>query len=70
MADPKWTVEASVAEVRRGGTTRSAVMREFADAALRRRPESRGAAMRSLVRDASPYGGHAAERVKSTRPAP
>jgi metal-responsive CopG/Arc/MetJ family transcriptional regulator len=56
------------AEARRGGTTRSAVMRGFADAALRRRRESRAAAMRSLLRDASPHGGHAAERVKATRP--
>jgi metal-responsive CopG/Arc/MetJ family transcriptional regulator len=58
------------AEARRGGTTRSAVMREFADAALRRRREARAAAMRSLLRDVSPHGGHAAERVKSTRPDP
>lgn len=56
------------AEARRGGTTRSAVMREFADAALRRRRESRAAATRSLLRDASPHGGHAAEQVKATRP--
>jgi|GEM_PF-1628037 len=58
------------AEARRGGTTRSAVMREFADAALRRRRESRAAAMRSLLREASPHGGHAADRAKSTRPEP
>jgi metal-responsive CopG/Arc/MetJ family transcriptional regulator len=56
------------AEARRGGTSRSAVMREFADAALGRRRESRAAAMRSLLREASPRRGHAAERVKSTRP--
>jgi len=58
------------AEARRGGTTRSAVMRQFADSALRRRREARAAAMRSLLREASPHGGHAAERVKSTRPGP
>jgi len=56
------------AEARRGGTTRSAVMREFADAALHRRRESRAAAMRALLKDASPHGGHAAELVKATRP--
>lgn len=56
------------AEARRGGTTRSAVMRDFADAALRRRRESRAAAMRSLLNDASPHGGRAAEQVKATRP--
>ncbi len=58
------------AEAQRGGTTRSAVMREFADAALRRRRESRAAAMRSLLGDVSSHGGRAAERVKSTRPGP
>jgi ribbon-helix-helix CopG family protein len=58
------------AEARRGGTTRSAVMRDFADAALRRRREGRAAAMRSLLSDASPHGGSAAEQVKATRPGP
>ena len=56
------------AEARRGGTTRSAVMRDFADAALRRRREGRAAAMRSLLNDASPHGGRAAEQVKAMRP--
>ena len=56
------------AEAQRGGTTRSAVMRGFADAALRRRREGRAAAMRSLLSDASPHGGRAAELVKATRP--
>jgi metal-responsive CopG/Arc/MetJ family transcriptional regulator len=58
------------AEARRGGTTRSAVMREFADAALRQRREGRAAAMRSLLNGASPNGGRAAELVKATRPGP
>jgi hypothetical protein len=58
------------AEARRGGMTRSAVMREFADAALHQRRESRAMAMRSLLSDASPYGGRAAELVKATRPGP
>jgi metal-responsive CopG/Arc/MetJ family transcriptional regulator len=56
------------AEARRGGTTRSAVMRGFANAALRQRREGRAAAMRSLLRGASPHGGRAAEQVKATRP--
>lgn len=56
------------AEARRGGRTRSAVMRDFADAALRRRREGRAAAMRSLLRDSSPHGGRAAGQVKATRP--
>jgi metal-responsive CopG/Arc/MetJ family transcriptional regulator len=58
------------AEARRGGTTRSAVMRDFADAALRKRREGRAAAMRSLLGDASSHGGRAAEQVKATRPDP
>ena len=58
------------AEARRGGTTRSAVMREFAAIALRRRRESRAAAMRSLLGEASRHGGRSAERVKQTRPGP
>ena len=56
------------AEARRGGTTRSAVMREFANIVLRRRRESRAAAMRSLLDDAAPHGGRSAEQVKKTRP--
>ncbi len=56
------------AEARRAGTSRSAVLRGFADAALRRRHADRAAAMRVLLRDASPHGGDAAEQVKATRP--
>ena len=56
------------AEARRRGTTRSAVMREFANIVLRRRRENRAAAMRSLLDGASPHGGHAAEAIKETRP--
>lgn len=59
------------AEARRTGSTRSAVLREFADAALRRRRERRAEAMRSLLPDVSaPHGGGAAEQVKATRPRP
>ena len=56
------------AEARRTGTTRSAIMREFANLALRRRREGRAAAMRALLESVSPHGGRAAERVKETRP--
>jgi metal-responsive CopG/Arc/MetJ family transcriptional regulator len=56
------------AEARRAGTSRSAVLRGFADAALRRRRADRAEAMRALLSDASEHGGSAAERVKSTRP--
>jgi metal-responsive CopG/Arc/MetJ family transcriptional regulator len=58
------------AEALRVGTTRSAVMREFADAALRRRREGRAESMRSLLGRGSPHGGAASELVKSTRPGP
>jgi len=58
------------AEAQRGGTTRSAILRGFADAAFRRRRESRATAMRSLLSDASPHGGRSAEQVKETRPGP
>lgn len=58
------------AEAQRGGTTRSAVMRGFADTALRRRREDRAAAIRSLLSDSSTHGGRAAELVKATRPGP
>lgn len=56
------------AEASRNGTTRSAVMRDFADAALRRRRADRAAAIRNLLADASPHGGNAAAQVKATRP--
>lgn len=56
------------AEADRAGTSRSAIMREFADAALRRRRADRALAMQNLLRDASPRGGGSAEQVKATRP--
>jgi metal-responsive CopG/Arc/MetJ family transcriptional regulator len=58
------------AEARRHGTTRSAVMREFADIALRRRRESRATVLRALLDDVAPHGGRSADRVKETRPGP
>lgn len=56
------------AEAERSGTTRSAVMREFADAALRRRREGRASALRALLGDVTPHGGRSADQVKDTRP--
>lgn len=58
------------AEARRVGTTRSAIMREFAGMALRKRRENRAAAMRALLGDPAPHGGSAAARVKEMRPGP
>jgi metal-responsive CopG/Arc/MetJ family transcriptional regulator len=56
------------AEADRLGTTRSAVLRGFADAALRRRRADRAAAMQTLLAHSARHGGAAAERVKATRP--
>ena len=56
------------AEADRLGTTRSAVLRGFADAALRRRRTDRAAAMRTLLTHTAHHGGATAERVKATRP--
>jgi metal-responsive CopG/Arc/MetJ family transcriptional regulator len=56
-------------EARRQGTTRSAVLRSFADAALRRRRADRAAAMNVLLEAAASHGGDSGERVKAMRPA-
>jgi metal-responsive CopG/Arc/MetJ family transcriptional regulator len=56
------------AEADRLGITRSAVLREFADAALRRRRASRSAAMSILLQQPGRHGGSSAESVKATRP--
>ncbi len=56
------------AEASRLGTSRSAVLRGFADAALRSRRTDRAAAMDRLLRQAARHGGAAAEQVKATRP--
>lgn len=58
------------AEARRLGSTRSGVLRGFAEAALSRRRADRARAMGNLLRDAAGHGGGAAGLVKSTRPAP
>ena len=58
------------AEAGRMGTSRSAVLRGFANAALRRRRADRAVAMRTLLRDVASHGGAGAERVKATRPSP
>jgi metal-responsive CopG/Arc/MetJ family transcriptional regulator len=59
------------AEARRLGTSRSAVLRGFADAALHRRRVDRADAIRELLRQAAAgHGGNVAELVKATRPEP
>ncbi len=57
------------AEASRLGTSRSAVLRQFADTALRGRRTDRAAAMESLLRHTTRHGGASAKRVKATRPA-
>jgi metal-responsive CopG/Arc/MetJ family transcriptional regulator len=57
------------AEANRLHTSRSAVLREFADAALRKRRADRAASISALLRGAaSGHGGASAKRVKTTRP--
>lgn len=56
------------AEASRLGTTRSALLRRFADTALRRRRKDRAAAMNVLMASAVSHGGSNAEHVKATRP--
>lgn len=56
------------AEAKRLGTTRSAVLRQFADSALRELRSDRAAAMRSLLARPGRHGDGAAEHVKASRP--
>jgi metal-responsive CopG/Arc/MetJ family transcriptional regulator len=58
------------AEARRLGSTRSAVIRDFADAAMSRRRQNRAEGIGDLLGEARPHGGRAAELVKETRPGP
>jgi metal-responsive CopG/Arc/MetJ family transcriptional regulator len=56
------------AEAARTGTSRSAVLRSFADRALGERRARRAEALHELLDGAVGHGGGAAERVKATRP--
>ncbi len=55
-------------EAARRGTTRSGLLRTFADEALRRRGANRAARISELMRESSSHGGDAAELVKRHRP--
>lgn len=55
------------AEATRRGTTRSGLLRRFADDALRRRSDERAARIEELMRGATPHGGGVAELVKRHR---
>ena len=60
------------AEAQRLGTSRSAVLREFAEAAVQRRRSARAEAIAALIDEhAEDHGGKdVAELVKETRPQP
>lgn len=57
------------AEAARRGTTRSGVLRSFADDALRQRGAERAARIEELMRESTAHGGEVAEAVKAHRPA-
>jgi metal-responsive CopG/Arc/MetJ family transcriptional regulator len=57
------------AEARRRGTTRSAMMREYASSALERRSAKLAAEMRRIGRDAAGHGGGVVDHLKAGRPA-
>jgi Ribbon-helix-helix protein, copG family len=56
------------AEAERTGSNRSAVLRGYAEAAIRRRRAKRAASMEELLRGVEPHGGNSAEVIKATRP--
>ena len=56
------------AEARRLGTTRSGLLRSYADDALRRRAEERAARIEQLMAEAGAHGGDGVEELKRHRP--
>jgi metal-responsive CopG/Arc/MetJ family transcriptional regulator len=56
------------AEAARRGTTRSGLLRDFADRSLRDRGEQRAARASDIMRDSRAHGGDVAELVKRYRP--
>jgi metal-responsive CopG/Arc/MetJ family transcriptional regulator len=56
------------AEAARRGTTRSGLLRDFADRSLRDRGEQRAARAGEIMRDSQSHGGAVAELVKRHRP--
>lgn len=59
------------AEAERTGSSRSAVLRSYAEAVFQQRRSDRAMAIRKLVKEhAAPRGGKVAELVKATRPKP
>lgn len=58
------------AEARRLGTTRSGLLRTYADEALRRRAEDRAARVDHIMRGARAHGGKGVGQLKRHRPRP
>jgi metal-responsive CopG/Arc/MetJ family transcriptional regulator len=56
------------AEAARRGTTRSGLLRDFADQSLRRRSADRAARATAILREGGAHGGDVAELVKRHRP--
>jgi predicted transcriptional regulator len=57
------------ADAERTGSTRSAVLRGYAEDAIRRRRMKRAAGMKDLLdRHSGSYGGSSAEAIKAARP--
>ena len=55
-------------EAERRGMTRSGILRDFADQALRRHSANRASRNARVMRGASDHGGRVAELVKKHRP--
>jgi metal-responsive CopG/Arc/MetJ family transcriptional regulator len=56
------------AEAERRGTTRSGLIRQFTDEALRRRSAERAATIDALFANVRPRGGDAVAQLKRLRP--
>ncbi len=65
---PDDLLEAVDAEAVRRGTTRSGLLRRFADEALRRRGAARAAQIEEIMRDSADHGGDVARVLKHHRP--
>jgi metal-responsive CopG/Arc/MetJ family transcriptional regulator len=57
------------AEAARRGTTRSGLLRDYAERSLRRRGADRAARAAAILGDAQPHGGEVAALVMRHRPA-
>lgn len=65
---PDDLLDAVDAEAARRGTTRSGLLRRFADEALRRRGAARAARIEELMRDSAAHGGSVVEVLRRHRP--